>query len=217
MVNDGRKIYCFLGLPASGKGTQVDILAKKIKAEAFGVGDLIRREIESADLSDPFYKKMKEDYDKGNPQPDSIAIDLVRKCIKNSTGTIILDNFPFSTKQADMFFEVCLELSISIPCLIIVNISKEEALTRATKRKVCSSCSSVYIGKGENICPKCGGALITRADDNEATIARRIDEYLPRIDEVRMVFADKGVVLEINGEQSINKVACEIALKLSKV
>lgn len=181
------------------------------------MGDLIRREIEIADLSDPFYKKMKEDYDNGNPQPDSIAIDLVRKCIKNSTGTIILDNFPFSTKQADMFFEACLELSVNAPCLIIVNVSKKEALTRATKRKICSSCGSVYIGAGENICPKCGGALITRTDDNEATIMGRLDKYFPRIDEVRKVFVDKGVVLDINGEQSINKVADEIALKLSKV
>ncbi|OGD64374.1 hypothetical protein A2215_01490 [Candidatus Berkelbacteria bacterium RIFOXYA2_FULL_43_10] len=217
MTNSERKIYCFLGLPASGKGTQVEIFAKERKTKSFGMGDLIRAEIESADLSDPFYKKMKEEYDKGNPQPDSIAIDLVQKCLEYSTGTVILDNFPFSTKQAEMFFEACRALHIVKPCLIIVNVSKEEALTRAMKRKVCSGCGSIYVGSEENICSKCGAALITRADDNESTVATRLDKYIPRIDEVRKVFLSKGIVLEINGEQSIEGVASEIALKVSEV
>jgi adenylate kinase len=217
MEKSNRKVYCFLGLPASGKGTQVKILSQKIGAQSVGMGDLIRDEIKNADLSDPFYKKMKEDYDKGTPQSDSIALDLVEKFIKSSEGTVILDNFPFSIKQTRMFFGICKRIGVKDPLLIVVDVSREEALNRALKRKICVNCGSVYIGGESNICEKCGGALITRTDDNEATVSARLDKYFPRIEEVKNEFSKHGNIVIVNGEQSIENVALEIENKLMSV
>ena len=47
-------IYSFIGLPASGKGTQAAVLQQKLNTQPFiGIGDLIRGVISKPEL-DPF-------------------------------------------------------------------------------------------------------------------------------------------------------------------
>lgn len=209
-----RMAICFLGLPASGKGTQADLLAKKIKAKNLGMGEMIREEIKSADMNDPFYKSIKERYEKGTPQPDEIVADIVKKNISKLNQNIILDNFPFSKNQTDLFMQVCKDLNISNPILVVIEITKEESLKRILSRKVCSVCGSIYIDDGNQICEKCGGALVSRSDDNEETLKNRLSEYWPRIEEVKNHFKKYGKVIVIDGEKSIKEVELEIIKKL---
>jgi adenylate kinase len=209
-----RMAICFLGLPASGKGTQADLLAKKIKAKNLGMGDMIREEINTADMNDPFYKSIKERYEKGTPQPDEIVADIVKKNISKFNQNIILDNFPFSKNQTDLFIQVCKDLNISNPILIIIQITKEESQKRILSRKVCSNCGTIYIDDGSQICEKCGGALVSRSDDKEETLKNRLSEYWPRIEEVKNYFAKYGKVIVIDGEKSISQVESEINRKL---
>lgn len=209
-----RKIISFLGLPASGKGTQAEILARKLNARVFGIGDIVREEVEHADLSDPFHKSMKERYDKGILLQDEIIADIIRRKVKSEDSNIVFDNFPFSKNQTAQFFEICKELNISNPMLIIVNISKAIAKKRILSRKICSSCKKIYLDESSQICESCGGALITRSDDNQEVLADRISQYLPRLDEVKEEFKKHGLVVEINGEPSIPEVTKEIDSKL---
>lgn len=215
MKNKDIKIISFLGLPASGKGTQAEILARKINSKVYGIGDLIRDEIEGADLSDPFYANMKNKYDKGIPQNDEVVMDIVKKSISAESNKIIFDNFPFSEEQANLFFKLCDEIDAEIPILIVIEISKDTASKRILSRKVCSNCETVYIDDGNQICEKCGGSLVTRSDDNEETLKKRIDEYMPRISEVKEAFRNNGKLIEINGEKSIQEVSEEVLRELS--
>lgn len=210
MTENNITILSFLGLPASGKGTQAENLAKKIGAKVLGIGDLIRDEIESADTSDPFYADIKEKYDKGIPQDDEVVVDIVQKNIDKFGTKIIFDNFPFSTKQTELFFKLCNDIGSKKPYLILVKISQETAFKRILSRKVCSVCETVFINDGNQICDKCGGALISRADDNQETLTKRINEYLPRMAEVIESFKNGGVIIEINGEKSIEEVSKQI-------
>lgn len=213
-VSKKRIAVCFLGLPASGKGTQAKLLADKIKAKNLGMGEMIREEIKSADLNDPFYKSIKERYKKGFPQPDEIVADIVKKNILKFSQNIILDNFPFSKNQTDLFMKICKDLSIINPVLMIIQITKKESLKRILSRKVCSNCGSIYIDDGNQICEKCGSALISRSDDNEETLKNRLSEYWPRIEEVKNHFSKYGKVIVIDGEKSINQVEQDINKKL---
>ncbi len=199
-------IYCFLGLPGCGKGTQIDIFSKSLDATVVSMGNEIRKELETADLNDPFYLEIKRLYDQGIPQPDNVAIDIVKKRLTSSFGNIIFDNFPFSKNQANLFFDICEELGVNYPKLIIINITPEESIHRVVYRKVCADCGHITADMGENICDKCGGAMISRADDNEDTVKERIKNYLPRISEVKSFFEAKGLVYEIDGSGSIEEV-----------
>ncbi len=202
-----RKIYCFLGLPGSGKGTQIEILAKRINAQVISIGDEIREEIKEADMKDAFYREMKERYDNGTPQPDEIIIDIIKKRLLSIQDNIIFDNFPFSKRQCQLFFQICRENNVSIPDLIIINITSEESIKRIVYRKVCSDCGHVSLNHNDTLCEKCGGPMITRADDNLETVEERIKNYLPRISEVREAFMGHGIVFDIDGSGTVEEVS----------
>lgn len=217
MVKDQKKfsVYTFLGLPASGKGTQIEFFAKEINAKVLSMGEMIRREIKEANVRDPFYQNMIDKYNKGVPQPDEVAVDILKKNLKTVDQNVIVDNFPFSTHQAELFFETLKELKIENPKLVIIEVQKDEALKRVLSRKVCSECGATFIDDGTQICYKCGGALISRADDNAETVQNRIIEYIPRIEEVLKFYKKQGEIIKINGEQSIEAVRAEIKKKIN--
>lgn len=207
MINTKHKIFCFLGLPGSGKGTQIEILSKHIDAGVISIGEEIREELESADLNDPFYKKMKSFYDQGIPQADEVVVDIVKKRLQKSERNIIFDNFPFSHKQADLFFNICNELAVSTPELFVIDISPETSVRRIVYRKVCADCNHISSDAETEICEKCGGPMVTRADDNEETVKERIKNYLPRIKEVENYFKKHGSIYIIDGSGSIEEVS----------
>ncbi len=208
MTHIKNKIFCFLGLPGSGKGTQIEILQKKINAKIISIGDEIRDEIEESDLSDPFYQEMKKLYDQGIPQSDEVVIDIVKKRIKhNNNLNLIFDNFPFSKNQAELFFKICHELEVNYPELVLIDITTEESIKRVVYRRICADCDHISSDPEIEICDKCGGAMIARVDDNEETVRQRIKNYLPRILEVEHHFKQHGKVHKIDGSASIESVA----------
>ena len=215
-MKNERKIYCFLGLPGSGKGTQAELLAEEIGAVMFETGDMIREEISSCDLTDPFCVEIKQKYEKGIPQPDEVVFDIIQKRLTATNKSVIFDNFPFSEKQAELFIKYCKDNHISNPSLIIINIDKDTSINRIVHRKVCSGCGEIYIDKESTICEKCGNALITRSDDNIETVENRINYYQPRINETRSIFVSNGYkIIEINGEQSVKEVYKQIKKRIS--
>lgn len=207
-------IYSFIGLPASGKGTQASILAEKEGIKVIGMGDLIRSAIDG-DVNDPFIAEIKNRYDKGVPQPDGVAIDLVKKYLNSLDNGIIFDNFPFTTGQANFLEEFIKDNNEWSHKVIYINLDPETAIKRVTSRKICSECGTIYGATDEMICEKCGGSLIVRADDNEETARTRIEHYLPKIREVIEFYAERGIpVIEVDGEKSIDDVTKEIFSKL---
>ena len=84
-----KTIYSFIGLPASGKGTQSAILANKLGTEIVGMGDLIREEMKK-DSNDPFVAMVISRYNEGTPQPDEVVVKLLQNYLETSTKDVIL-------------------------------------------------------------------------------------------------------------------------------
>jgi len=212
-MDDTKTIYSFLGLPASGKGTQADLLAKKLNIAApIGMGELIR-EVIASDQDDPFVQEIKTCYDKGIPQPDSVAIDLLRRKLDNTKTDIVLDNFPFTQGQAQFLCSYLEDQKSFFHNLVVIyiKVDPETAIKRATARKICSDCGEIYAGTDEMICEKCGGSLTVRSDDNIDTIKVRIEHYLPKINEVLNFYRQHNrKVIEIDGEKSVAEVSKQI-------
>lgn len=208
-------IYSFIGLPASGKGTQAEILAKQVGVQKIvGIGDLARKII-AKNSDDPFEIEIKKVYEKGAPLSDEIAIDLIKRYLDEAKGNIILDNFPFTEKQADFLMDyISKSGKWSKLYPIFINIQPETSVKRITTRKVCSDCGAIYGSDSiEMICEKCGGSLSTRVDDNPETVRNRIGFYAPQIAKLKNYLNYK---IEINGEQSIKEVAAELENRLWK-
>lgn len=217
MTQDQNKkiAYSFLGIPASGKGTQAALFAEKRGLQVVGTGDLIRDAIGNGDLRDPFFAEIKKRYDEGIPQPDDVMFDLVKNVLVKLENGVVFDNFPFSDKQADYLDKYLVENNWQQLTLIYLRVDPETVVKRVVHRRVCSECKSVYVGGETDICEKCGGALITRADDNEETIRKRIGHYLPRIEDMIKRYGENRVI-QINGELTIPEVTTELEQKIAE-
>lgn len=202
-------IFSFLGLPASGKGTQSEEFAKRKGLPLISIGDLIREEIEEAGerhskIEDIIYR-----YESGIPQEDDVIFDLIQKKMKKIQKGVVFDNFPFSKRQAELLEQLIESDGWEKPVLIYINIDPETSYSRILDRKICPICNSVY-GEGETICPNCKSTLIRRTDDNKETLSKRIDFYVPRIKEMLEFFNKYGVVHNIDGEPSIAEVTKQV-------
>ncbi|MFH0869523.1 MAG: adenylate kinase [archaeon] len=202
-----------LGVQASGKGTQAELLSKKLAVPHISTGDMFR---EMATSDSPLGKKLKEFMNSGQLVPDSIVNDILAERFKRPdvVNGFVLDGYPRTIAQADL-----LEKQKKIGRSILVDIGDEEAVRRITSRRICSQCkasfNTIYIKpKKEGICDKCGGKLVMREDDRPEAARKRLNDYHHLTEPVIKFYENKGVLLRINGEQPIEKVFNDIVEKM---
>jgi len=206
-----RRVVVILGLPASGKGTQAEILAKRIGAKVIGVGELVRTEMKNADRNSARIKIIKDLYDRGEPQKDEVIEELIENAVLKSSGDLIFDNYPFSQNQIRFFESIIKKYNFEKPIIIYIKIDSESSIKRIGKRLICDRCKKIYMtGNLGDKCGQCGGHLIQRQDDTPEIMRERVEHAKPRINLVLKHFESEGNIYKINGEKSVPKVAKQI-------
>ncbi len=214
------KLIIMMGPPGSGKGTQAQILQKKLNCHYIATGDLVREMREKAYIGDPIAVEVKKRYDRGEPQPDELILKAVRQKLSliDLDAGIIFDAFPLSEKQAWGLEELINEFHLPQPVAVSIEVSEDEVVKRLTLRKFCPKDNSVYYPKSptydENVCSICGEQLVKRADDIPEVVRERYKEYIERINAIENFYDKKGQLIKIFGEQSVEQVAEEVAKKL---
>jgi len=206
------KIF-FCGIKSCGKGTQAKLLSEKLKISHISSGDLFR----DIDKTTKLGKKIRSYIDKGSYVPDELTNTLVTQRIEKEDckNGFILDGFPKTLEQAKFFNK-----KHKFDYIIIINVDRKEALRRISGRRVCPKCDisyNIYTApkpKKENICDKCGSKLFIREDESEEATNRRIDRDMKEMKPMLNFYKDKKIVIEINGDQSIESVHQEILKKL---
>jgi adenylate kinase len=84
---------------------------------------------------------------------------------------------------------------------------------------MCRNCGAAYHiefnpPKEEGVCSLCGGELYQRDDDTEETVSKRIAVYLDQTKPLADYYSKKGILVDIDGEQSIEKVFEDIVKAL---
>lgn len=204
-----------LGAPGAGKGTQAAKLVDKFGFAHISTGDILRAAVKN---QTPLGIEAKKFMDAGDLVPDELVIGLVKERLKDddTNAGFILDGFPRTSAQAVALSSELTELNRPLDAALLVDVDKEVIIGRLTSRRTCRDCG--FIGtNADATCPKCGGEMYQRDDDNEATVRNRLDVYenstAPLIDYYR----GSGLLVEINGDQDPEVVFDEVqkALKLS--
>lgn len=166
-----------LGAPGSGKGTQGKILANQCNLPHLSTGDLFRQIL--SDDDHPLFDELvviKE----GKLVSDDVVNNVVEDGLNQPqyANGVIFDGYPRTEQQAEALHEMLAKKGADVDVVIDFNVAKEVLLERLLGRRVCVDCKKIsHIAQGYNQCPACGGELIQRADDNEATITKRFEEY----------------------------------------
>ena len=164
-----------LGAPGAGKGTQAALLVEKYGTPHISTGDMLRAAVkEGTDLG----KKAKGYMDAGELVPDDVIIGPVTERLQNpdTENGFILDGFPRTSAQAVALDAELSKLERPLDAALLIDVDAEVIVGRLTSRRMCKECG--YIGSvADESCPKCGGEMYQRDDDNEATVRNRLDVY----------------------------------------
>ncbi len=207
-----------LGPPGAGKGTQAETIVNEFKIPHVSTGDMFRKNIkEETELG----KKVKAYLDKGMLVPDELTVEIVRDRILQADckNGFLLDGFPRTLEQADALDKVLEETGTKLDTVINIQVDPKLLVDRAVGRRICKDCGQTYhlvFNKPakEGICDKCGGELYQRKDDTEETVANRINVYQDQTQPLIEYYTEKGIILNINGEQPIDKVGSDIISSL---
>ncbi len=204
--------FVLIGRSGSGKGTQAKLLMEKFKNLYYiSTGDLFRR-LASRDTSAS--QRVKKILDEGGLPFDDLATTLwmheISFNVKEDQG-ILADGFPRRLNEAknlDAFLEFLGRKENTK--IILIDISREEASNRLTKRRICKKCGKLvpYVDpyKSWEKCEECGGELIMRLDDEPEAINNRLSYFEERVVPAIDYYKSQNRLLIVNGEQSIENV-----------
>ncbi|WP_041637601.1 adenylate kinase [Anoxybacillus flavithermus] len=203
-----------MGLPGAGKGTQAEKIVEKYKIPHISTGDMFRAAIkEGTELG----LQAKSYMDRGDLVPDEVTIGIVRERLSKDDcqNGFLLDGFPRTVAQAEALETLLQQLDRSIDYVINIEVDKSILMERLTGRRICKECGATYHlvfnpPAQAGVCDKCGGELYQRADDNEATVANRLEVNMKQTQPLLDFYEAKGYLRNINGQQHIDQVFADI-------
>ncbi len=199
-----------MGLPGAGKGTQAEMIIDKYGIPHISTGDMFRAAMkEGTELG----LQAKKFMDAGELVPDEVTIGIVRERLAKSDckNGFLLDGFPRTVPQAEALDNILQEMGRSIDYVIHIDVDHEQLLERLTGRRICRSCGATYHmvfnrPKQAGICDKCSGELYQREDDNEKTVANRLEVNIAQQEPLLEYYKNNGVLQTIDGNRSIEDV-----------
>ncbi|HJV47052.1 MAG TPA: adenylate kinase [Bacillota bacterium] len=204
-----------MGLPGAGKGTQAERIVEVFDIPHISTGDMFRaavREETEMGLAAKSYM------DQGQLVPDHVVIGIVRERLgkDDCKKGFLLDGFPRTVAQAIALDETLQGMSRKIDHVINIDVDRDILLGRLTGRRICRGCGATYHvifnpPEVEGKCDKCSGELYQRDDDNEKTVATRLDVNIEQSAPLLSYYEDKNLLRNIDGQQEIGNVFEKIA------
>lgn len=195
--------FIFLGPPGAGKGSLAVKVAQDYKIPHISTGDIFRANIKA---QTPLGVKVKAIIDSGSLVSDDLTCELVKDRLSQDDckNGFILDGFPRTIPQAEMFTKICSDVKV-----VNFEIAIDVVIKRLSTRRVCKSCGENFNiltlpPKVEGKCDKCGGELFQRDDDKEESIMHRMEVYHEQTEPLINFYREKGQITDIDGAIQTN-------------
>ena len=192
-----------LGAPGAGKGTQAELLVKKLSIPAISTGNMLREAIANGT---ELGKKAKQFMDEGALVPDELILGIIGDRVAQSdcANGFILDGVPRTLAQA----EALEAKGIRIDHVVSIEVDDSVIEGRMTGRRVCGKCGASYHvvanpPKVEGVCDSCGSELVIRKDDKPETVRKRLEVYHATTEVLKDFYGKLGRLCVVNGDQSI--------------
>ncbi len=204
-----------LGAPGAGKGTQAKKLQEKFGIPQISTGDMLRAANKagtSLGLEAARYMSA------GELVPDALVLGLIEERLKetDTLNGFILDGYPRNVSQAQELGLMLDKNGKTLDAVVSLRVPEEDLVSRLAGRRTCSQCGTGYHAsfsppRVEGVCDRCGGELIQREDDQEATIRQRLKVYHSQTAPVVEYYRGKKLLREISGTGSVEEIFNSLA------
>ncbi|KKP59649.1 MAG: Adenylate kinase [Candidatus Magasanikbacteria bacterium GW2011_GWC2_34_16] len=212
------KIIILIGPPGSGKGTQAKKIANKYNYGHISTGDLLRA-LDADPEGNLADKQMLAEMKSGKLVSDvliyKLAFKEIKKFLDNNQG-VVLDGAIRNVAQAQAYQKFFTDNGGDKEVQAIeVALDDEESFNRLTKRRICEACGEIIpwlaATRDLTVCPKCGGNLVTRSDDDESVIRKRIIEQgNTALKPILDYYANLNLLNKVDGMKEIEEVEKDI-------
>ena len=122
-----------MGPPGAGKGTQGEILSKRLDINTISTGVMLRTAIKEQSEIGKIAEKYIND---GKLVPDDVIVSIVKERLQkpDCAKGFILDGFPRTTAQA----EALTESGVKIDKVLSLEVADEAIIERLSSRRECS-------------------------------------------------------------------------------
>ncbi len=199
-----------LGAPGAGKGTQAEILSKKLGIPTISTGNILRAAIKNGT---PVGLKAKAYVESGALVPDEVIIGIMAERLAEGDCAkgYILDGMPRTIPQA----EALEAAGVGIDCALSIEIADETIIERMSGRRTCTSCGATYHvvsapPKTEGVCDNCGAELTIRKDDAPETVKSRLEVYHKETEPLKAFYEARGKLKSVENQPTIEATTAEI-------
>lgn len=199
-----KRRIALLGAPASGKGTQAEMIESRYQIPITSPGAMLREEkrrqtplgLESAELTR-----------QGKLLPDAIIVRLMETWLDAHDAEFILDGFPRTVGQADALEAMLAKRGAPLEVALALEANLETLQERVASRMFCLNCSAIlraglHVESAADPCPRCGGLLGRRDDDSPETLAARLVEYEEKTAPLLAYYEQRGLLRRVDSARS---------------
>ncbi|MBN1953843.1 MAG: adenylate kinase [Anaerolineae bacterium] len=209
-----------LGPPASGKGTQAARLREILGLPHVASGDLFRENLKN---ETPLGRRAKEYMDRGELVPDDVTIAMVMERLSqpDCAGGALLDGFPRTIAQAQALDRALAERGQQVGAVPYIAVPDDVLVERVSGRRLCRLCGASYHVRFNppqqpGRCDHDGGKLYQRDDDLPETVRTRLQVYWEQTSPLIDYYRQQGVLVTVNGDQSIDAVTTDLREALGR-
>jgi adenylate kinase len=202
------------GAPASGKGTQCEMIKEKFGVVHLSTGDMLRAAVAAGtDIG----KKAKDYMDNGKLVPDEIMIGIVKDRLMEEdcqTRGWLLDGFPRTQAQAQALEEA----GVVADCFLFLDVPDDVLVERVVGRRTDPITGKIYhltFSPPPSDDEEIRNRLQQRSDDTEEKVKTRLQQFHANVDAVKDSYTE--IMVAINGNQSPAVVTTTIMETLEKV
>ncbi|CAK9168322.1 unnamed protein product [Ilex paraguariensis] len=212
-ANKGEPLKIMIsGAPASGKGTQCELITKKYELVHIAPGDLLRAEVAAGTENGRCAKEYMEN---GQLVPDEIVVMMVKDRLLQSDAQEkgwLLDGYPRSSSQAT----VLKEFGFQPDLFILLEVSEEILVERVVGRRLDPVTGRIYHLKySPPETEEIAARLTQRFDDTEEKVKLRLCTHHQNVEAVLSLYED--ITVKVNGSASKHVVFAQIDSTMTKL